>query len=185
MGADQVQVFGIRMVLGSARWTGGNVMPIQPETCQVYELDLLPETKPVHATFEPVMIGGHNQKQGDEGDERPITGLIPPHFVEGDRANRSDDEEDETPTGESGTRGGSEGDHAVEFGYQACQRMGFGRRRHGLVVEHSTDLTGWGCPRQSPGVVMADEWIDVTVRSDVDAAELLARIIHDGSWRNR
>ena len=67
-------------------------MPIQPETCQVHELDLLPETKPVQATFEPVMIPGHNQKQADEGGECPIAGLIPPHFVEGYRADRSDDE---------------------------------------------------------------------------------------------
>ena len=56
VGADQVQVFGIRVVFRSARWGSGNVIPLQPETCQVYELDLLPETKPVQATFEPVMI---------------------------------------------------------------------------------------------------------------------------------
>src|SRR6266850_1188893 len=104
MRADQIQVFGIRMVLGSARWTIGNVMPIQPETCQVHELDLLPEAKPVHTTFEPVMIAGHNQEQADKGDECPIAGLIPPHFVEGYRADRSDDEQDETPAGECGTR---------------------------------------------------------------------------------
>ena len=96
-------------------------MPIQPETCQVHELDLLPETKPVHATFEPVMIGGHNQEQADEDGECPIAGLIPPHFIEGYRADRSDDEQDETPAGEGGTRGGGLGDHAVEFRRQACQ----------------------------------------------------------------
>src|SRR4249920_1966206 len=67
--ADQVQVFGIRMLLGSARRTSGNVRPIQPETCQVHELDLLPETKAVQATFEPVMIDDHNQEQADEDDE--------------------------------------------------------------------------------------------------------------------
>ena len=144
MGADEVQVFGIRMLLGSVRRTSGNVRPIQPETCQVHELDLLPETKPVQATFEPVMIDGHNQKQGDKGDERPIAGLIPSHFIEGYRADRSDDEQDETPAGECGTSGGSQGDHAVEFRHQACQRMGFRHRRHGLVLEHSADLTGWG-----------------------------------------
>lgn len=92
MGADQIQVFGIRMVLESARRTSGNVMPIQPETCQVYELDLLPETKPVHAAFEPVMISGHNQEQADKDGERPIAGLMPPHFIEGYCADRSDDE---------------------------------------------------------------------------------------------
>ena len=121
MGADQVQVFGIRMVLGSARRTSGNVIPIQPETCQVHELDLFPETKPVQAIFEPVMIGGHNQKQGDKSDERPIAGLMPLQFIEGYRADRSDDEQDETPAGEGGTRGGGQGDYAVEFLNQACQ----------------------------------------------------------------
>ena len=96
-------------------------MPIQPETCQVHELDLLPETKPMHATFEPVMIGGHNQEQAHEDGERPIAGLMPPHFIEGYRADRSDDEQDETPAGEGGTGGSGQGDHAVEFLYQACQ----------------------------------------------------------------
>ena len=92
VGADQVQVLGIRMLFGSVRRSSGNVRPIQPETRQVYELDVLPETKPVQATFEPVMIGGHSQKQGAEGDERPIAGLIPSHFVQGYRADCSDDE---------------------------------------------------------------------------------------------
>src|SRR5580765_8495437 len=106
VGTDEVQVFGIRMLLGSARWTSGNVRPIQSETCQVHELDLLPETKAVHTTFEPVMIDGHNQEQADEDDERPIAGLIPTHFIDGYRADRSDDEQDETPAGECRTSGG-------------------------------------------------------------------------------
>ncbi len=100
MGTDEVQVFGVRMLLGSVRRTIGNVRPIQPETCQMYELDLLPETKAVQATFEPVMIDGHNQEQGDKRDERPIPGLIPTHFIDGYRADRSDDEQDETPAAE-------------------------------------------------------------------------------------
>ena len=58
----------------------------------MHEFDLLPETKPMQATFEPVMIRGHNEKQSGEGEERPITGLIPSHFIEGDRTDRSDDE---------------------------------------------------------------------------------------------
>ena len=133
------------------------------------------------------MIDGHCQKQGDKDDERPIAGLIPSHFVEGYRADCSDDEQDKTPAGDGGTRGGSQGDHAVEFRRQACQRMGFGHRRHGMVVDHSADLTGWGCPRQSPGVVMPDEWIDVSFRSDVDAAELLGLLADpfvQGSWQD-
>ena len=73
------------------------------------------------------------------------------------------------------------------FADQACQRMGFGHRRHGLVVDHSADLTGWGCARQSPGVVMPDEWIDVSFRSDVDAAELLGLLADpfvQGGWED-
>src|SRR5262245_9649390 len=132
------------MKLGCARRTSGNVSPIQPETRQVGELDVLPEAKPVHATFEPVMIGGHCHKQGAESDERPIAGLIPSHFVKGYRADRTDDEYDETPAGEGGTGCCTQRDHAVEFCHQACQRMGFGHRRHSLIVEHSADLTGWG-----------------------------------------
>ena len=66
----------------------------------MHELDLFPEAKAVQATFEPVMIDGHGQKQGEKDDERPIAGLIPSHFVEGYRADRSDDEQDETPAGE-------------------------------------------------------------------------------------
>jgi len=32
-------------------------------------------------TFEPVMIGGHNSRTGaDKDGERPIAGLMPPHF---------------------------------------------------------------------------------------------------------
>src|SRR6185295_10816154 len=88
VGTDEVQVFGVRMVLGSVRRTSRNVRPIQPETCQVHELDLLPETKAVQATFEPVMIHRHNQKQGDKRDERSVAGLIPSHFVDGYRADR-------------------------------------------------------------------------------------------------
>ena len=62
VGADNVQVFGIGVVIGHSRLTSGNVSPIQPETSQVYELDLLPKAKPVQATLEPVMIDGHSQK---------------------------------------------------------------------------------------------------------------------------
>ena len=138
----------------------------------MHELDLLPETKPVHATFEPVMITGHNQEQDDEGGERRIAGLIPPHFVEGYRADRSDDEQGETPAGECGTRGSGQGDHAVEFFHQACQRMGFRYRRHGLLLGHSADLTGRGRVRQLSSVMMSEGWIDVQIRTAVDAAEL-------------
>src|SRR4029077_1605391 len=100
VGADEIQVFGVRMLLGSVRRTRGNESPIQAEACQMHELDLLPETKAVQATFEPVMIDGHNQKQGDKRDERSIAGLIPTHFIDRDRADRSDDEQDETPAAE-------------------------------------------------------------------------------------
>src|SRR5688572_33316706 len=97
VGADEVQVFGVWMVFGSARRTSGNVRPIQPEACHMHELDLLPEAKAMQATFKPVMIHGHNQKQGDKRDERSIAGLIPSHFIDCYRAYRSDDEHDETP----------------------------------------------------------------------------------------
>lgn len=161
-------------------------MPIQLETRQVHELDLLPEAKPVQATFEPVMIGSHDQEHSDERDERSIAGLIPPHFVEGYCANRSDDEKDETPTCQCGTRGCGQRDQAVQFYRQACQRLGFRERCLWLVSEHSADLTGWGGPRQSLGGVMSDEWIDVSVRSNVNAAELLGLLADpfvQGSWQ--
>ena len=153
----------------------------------MHELDLFPETKPVQAAFEPVMIGGHSEKQDGESDKRPVAGLIPFHFVESDCADGSDHEDDETPAGESGTGGCRQGNHTVEPRHQAGQCMGFGPWRHRLVVGHSADLTGWGCPRQSPGGVMAEEWIDVTVRSDVDAAELLGLLADpfvQGSWQD-
>ena len=77
--------------------------PIQTEACEVRELDLFPETKPVQTTFEPVMIGGHDHEQSDKNGEDRIACLIPFHFIEGDRADRSDDEDDETPAGDFGT----------------------------------------------------------------------------------
>src|SRR5512147_2833864 len=133
------------------------------------------------------MIDGHREKQGDKDDECPVTGVIPAHLVESYRADRPDDEQDETPAGKGGTGGCGQSDQAVEFRYQACQPLGFGRWRHWLVVEHSADLTGRGCPRQSLGVVMPDEWIDVSFRSDVDPAELLELLADpfvQGSWQN-
>ena len=125
VGADEIQIFGIGVVIGNVRRTSRDMGPIQPESCQVHELDLFPETKPVQATFEPVMIDGHKQKQGNKGDECPIAGLIPSRFIEGYRTDRSDDEQDQTPAGDGGTSGGSQGDHAVEFRHQAGQRMDF------------------------------------------------------------
>jgi ribosomal protein L11 methyltransferase len=188
VGTDEVQVFGVRMVLGSARRRSGNVRPIQTETCQVHELDLLPETKAVQATFEPVMIDRHNQEQGDERDERSVAGLIPSHFIDGYRADRSDDEQDETPTGECGTSCGAHGDHAVEFRRQACQRVGFRHRRDGVALEHSADLTGRGRVRQLSSIMKSEGWVDVQIRTAVDAAELLdvlADPVIRGGWEDQ
>lgn len=185
VGTDEVQVFGVRMLFARARRSSGNLRPIQPETCQVHELDLLPETKAVQAAFEPVMIDGHNQKQGDKRDERPIAGLIPTHFIDGYCADRSNDEQDETPAGEFGTRGGSQGDHAIEFRCQACQRMGF---RHRPALEHSADLTGRGRVRQLWPVMKSEGWIDVQIRTAVDAAELLGMLadpLIQGGWEEQ
>ena len=151
----------------------------------MHELDLLPETKPVHTTFEPVMITGHNHEQDNEDGERPITSLVPSHFVEGYCADRSDNKENETPAGECGTHGSGQGDHAVEFRHQACQRMGFRYRRHGLLLEHSADLTGRGRVRQLLSVMMSEGWVDVQIRTTVDAAELLGRLadpVIQGGW---
>jgi len=67
------------------------------------------------------MIGGDNQEQDSEAGERPIAGLKPSHFVEGDGADCSDDEQDETPAGECGARGSGLGDHAVDFLDQTYQ----------------------------------------------------------------
>ncbi len=122
--------------------------PIQPKTCEVHELDLLPETKAMQATFEPVMIQSYNEKQGDEGEENPIAGLIPSHFIEDDRTDRSDDEQDETPTCQCGARRGGQGDRPIEFCDEACQYMGFRHGRYRLVLEHRADLTGRGRVRQ-------------------------------------
>src|ERR1041384_8327000 len=97
------------------------MMPIQCETCQMHELDLFPQTKPVQATFEPVMIRGDNQEQDGETGERPIAGQIPIHFVKSYCADCSDDEDNKAPAGECGTRCSGPGDHAVELFDQACQ----------------------------------------------------------------
>ena len=134
------------------------------------------------------MIDGHGQKQSEKDDERPIAGLIPSHFVEGYRADRSDDEQDETPAGEGGTCGSGHGDHAVEFRHQACQRMGFRHRRHGPFLEHSADLTGRGRVRQLSSVMMSEGWIDVQIRTAVDAAVLLGMLadaVIQGAWEEQ
>jgi ribosomal protein L11 methyltransferase len=154
----------------------------------VHELDLLPETKAVQATFEPVMIDGHNQKQGDKSDERPIAGLIPTQFIDSYRADCSDDEQNEAPTAEFGTSGGGQGDHAIEFRRQTCERMGFRHRRHGPALEHSADLTGRGRVRQLQPFMNSEGWIDVQIRTAVDAAELLGLLadpVIQGGWEEQ
>ena len=63
--------------------------------------------------------------------------------------------------------------------------MGFGHRRHGLVLEHSADLTGRGRVRQLSFVMMSGGWIDVQIRTAVDAAELLGMLadpVIQGGW---
>src|SRR5262245_16604770 len=175
------------MGLRSVRWARGNVSPIQSEACQVHKLDLFPQAKPVQTTFEPVMIAGHNQKQDDEGDERAIACLIPSCFVEGYRADYPDNEEDETPSGHGRTRGSGQGDHAVKFLDQACQRVGFRNRRGGLFLGHRADLTGRGRVRQLSSRMMSEGWMDVQIRTNVEAGELLARLADpaiQGGWED-
>ena len=50
--------------------------------------------------------------------------------------------------------------------------MGFRYRRHWLLLGHSADLTGRGRVRQLSSVMMSEGWIDVQIRTAVDAAEL-------------
>ena len=91
--------------------------------------DPLPAVESMQAVFEPVMIPGHRQEQGDAERQRHVAGGRPSHFMRYDRA--------EQPKGENGQASGGESRadastlglqprDATEPAQQACSAGGAG-----------------------------------------------------------
>jgi len=101
MGADEIEIACVRMVRRRRVAPFRKVRPIKPDAGEVTVFDSLPPLEAMNPALKPVMIAGHDQKDGREGGEQPIAGLKPFHFIEGDGADERGHEQDETPTAES------------------------------------------------------------------------------------
>ena len=56
--------------------------------------------QPVHAVFEPVMIPGYRDEEGQEEEEGAITGLIPAKPIQHNANDETSGEHEKSPTGE-------------------------------------------------------------------------------------
>lgn len=150
MGADEIQILGVEMVV--RRWIGsfGEPVPVEAEASQMSLFDLLPEAEPMNPLFQPGMITRHEQKEGQEAAERQIACLVPAESVEGDRAEQRGHEQDQAPACQGGTGSMALYEQSCSSTKQPLQRL-FSRKSFwgALVILHGRfDLTGWACLRQ-------------------------------------
>ncbi len=103
MPSCKVQVLGEGMLRRDRHRSFRNLCPVEANSGEVGLFDLAPELEPVNPTFQPVMIGGDNQKAYDESGKRKIAALVPAESVERDTAGECSYEEDQAPAGERGT----------------------------------------------------------------------------------
>jgi ribosomal protein L11 methyltransferase len=128
------------------------------------------------------MIGGDNEKSYDECGKREIAALVPAEFVQRDTAAEGRNKHCEAAASEGRTGLLP----ALKQAHGPLQQT-FELRGSDGTGHRSFDLTGWGSSRQLPGDVMSGDWIEVSFRSDVDAAELLSLLddlFVQGSWQD-
>lgn len=150
MGADEIQVLGIEMVVRRGRGPFGEPVPVEAEAGQMRLFDMLPLAEPMNPLFQPGMIAGHEQEEGEEAAERQIAGLVPAEPVEGDRAEQRGHEEDQAPARERGAGPMTLHEQSRRSAQQPLQRL-FSRRSvwgPSVVLHGRFDLTGWAWLRQ-------------------------------------
>src|SRR4030065_1577907 len=103
MGADEIQILSVEMMVGSGIGACGEPLPIETEPGQMGSFDLLPLAEPMNPLFQPGMIARDDQKEGEKAGERQIAGLVPAESVERDRAGQGGHEQGQAPAGKGGT----------------------------------------------------------------------------------
>ena len=95
---EEIQVSGVWMRLRTFTGSRSNRGPIQRHPSQMRQLDLLPLAEPMNPGFHPVMIRGHGDKNGKECSEGQVAAVIPLKSVEGNRADKANEENSQSPT---------------------------------------------------------------------------------------
>ena len=101
MGADEVQINGIRMLFQGGRGSCRDARPIQADASQVGRFYSSPCTKPLYPVFQLAMIAGHDEEEDKKAGKRDIAELVPLLLKQRDRCSGADEKDGQSPSRKS------------------------------------------------------------------------------------